>query len=85
MDECVEDELALDLVDRAADKVRNNLIYSQSTGVHRILRGRMMWRSCMCKRGHCCAPVSRYQLQSGWYAFPEEPQLIPSKIWFTKF
>ena len=52
MDECVEDELALDLVDRAADKVRNNLIYSQSTGVHRILRGRMMWRSCICKRGH---------------------------------
>ena len=85
MDECVEDELALDLVDRAADKVRNNLIYSQSTGVHRILRGRMMWRSCICKRGHCCAPFSRYQLQSGWYAFPEEPQLIPSKIWFIKF
>ena len=36
MDECAEDELAFDLVDRAADKVRNDLIYSQPSDVHRI-------------------------------------------------
>ena len=46
MDECVEDEFAFDLVDRVADKVRNDFIYSQLTSVHRILRRRMMRRSC---------------------------------------
>jgi len=46
MDECVEDEFAFDLVDRVADNVRNDLIYSQPTKVHRILRCRVIGRSC---------------------------------------
>ena len=46
MDECMEDELAFDLVDRVADKVRNDLIYSQPTKVHRILRCRVIGCSC---------------------------------------
>ena len=40
----MEDEFAFDLVDRMADKVRNDLIYSQPTGVHRILRRRVIGR-----------------------------------------
>ena len=85
MDECVEDELALDLLDRAADKVRNNLIYSQPTGVHRILRGRMMWRSRICKRGHCCAPGLTLPTAKRLVRLPRRAPLIANKIWFTKF
>jgi hypothetical protein len=46
MDECVEDEFAFDLVDRVADKVRNDLIYSQRMRVHRLLRRRVIGRIC---------------------------------------
>ena len=46
MDECVEDEFAFDLVDRMADKVRNDLIYSQPMRVHRLLRLRVIGRFC---------------------------------------
>jgi hypothetical protein len=46
MNECVEDEFAFDLVDRVADKVRNDLIYGQSTSVRQILRCRVIGRSC---------------------------------------
>jgi hypothetical protein len=46
MGECVEDEFTFDLVDRVADKVRNDLIYSRPLRVHRLLRRRLIGRFC---------------------------------------
>jgi len=80
MDECVEDKFAFDLVDRMADKVRNDLIYGQSTSVHRILRCRVIGRSCNRWRGHFVlrshAPAAKRLVRH-----PRRAPLVASKIW----